>query len=110
MARGGHKHDEPSAPRVPPHDERAEESLLGAALLTVDALEVLATRTQPGDFYRPNHQHIAAALAKAYENGWKPDPVTVAAQLDGDGVLEQVGGLGALISLQINTPSTSNAL
>lgn len=95
--------------RVPPHDERAEESLLGAALLTRDALDVLVTRTKPADFYRPNHQHIAAALTKAYVPGEAPDPVIVAAHLERDGVLEQVGGLGALLSLQVNTPSSSNA-
>lgn len=97
------------AGRVAPHNLQAEESLLGAALLTAEALEVLVTRTNPEDFYRPVHGHIAAALVRAYEQGWKADPVTIADELGRQGLLDDVGGLGALLSLQVNTPATSNA-
>lgn len=114
MARGGSKRTNTPAPQAPPlrvapHDPRAEESLLGAALLSHDALETLATRTKPEDFHSPNRGHIAAALAAAYEQGWKADPVTIAAHLEKQGLLEQIGGLAHLLDLQVNTPATSSA-
>lgn len=109
MAANGHKPDDQSVRRVPPHNLQAEESILGAALLSADALEVLATRLTPEDFYRPINGHIAAVLTDAYQQGWKADPVTVSDELGRLGLLEAVGGLSHLLSLQVNTPATSNA-
>lgn len=98
-----------SAARVPPHSLQAEESLLGAALLSAAAAGVLATQTRPEDFYKPAHGHIAASLTRAYEQGWPADPVTVAADLEREGHLAEVGGPAVLISLQAGCPSTTNA-
>lgn len=95
--------------RVPPHNLAAEESLLGAALVARSALEAVATLTKPGDFYKPGHPHIAAAMVTAYTDGWPSDPVTIAAELSRQGLLDQAGGAGYLITLQAGTPSTSNA-
>lgn len=95
--------------RVPPHDLDAERALLGAALLSATALEVLAMQTQPGDFYTPAHQHIAHALVRCFQEKAAADAVTVADSLTRDGVLDVVGGLPGLYELQASTPSTSNA-
>jgi hypothetical protein len=95
--------------RVPPHNLAAEESLLGAALLSTTALEALATKLTPGDFYKPTHGHIAAVLIDAFENGWKADPTTVADKLKRQGLLDDVGGQGALVGLQATTPATASA-
>lgn len=112
MASGGSKRGNKGAERPArraPHNLDAERALLGAALLRSEALEILATRTQPGDFYRPNHGHIAAALTTAFEQGWNADPVTIAAELERQGLLEQIGGSGELLSLEIGVPTTSTA-
>ena len=41
--------------RIPPHNSDAERSVLGAALLSNDALYDVIEVVRPGDFYDPNH-------------------------------------------------------
>jgi replicative DNA helicase len=95
--------------RVPPHDLDAEESLLGAMLLSRDAIAAALECCKAEDFYKPAHAHIFAAVCALYSRGEPADPVTVADELRRSGVLEAVGEPSALLSLQVNTPSTANA-
>lgn len=97
------------AMRVPPHDLAAEESLLGAMLLSRDALGVGAERCAASMFYKPAHGHIFEAVVGLYQQGEPADPVTVADELKRRGLLDVSGGPAALLSLQVNTPATSNA-
>src|SRR5256714_5991055 len=103
----------PTAPtpagRVAPHNLQAEESLLGAMLLSRDAIAAAVEVCSADDFYRPIHGHVFDAVCALYGRGEGVDPVTVADELARAGVLESVGGLSALLSLQVNTPATSNA-
>jgi replicative DNA helicase len=96
--------------RVPPHNIQAEESLLGAMLLSRDAI-VAAVEVQlsADDFYKPAHGHIFDAITSLYAQGDPADPVTVAESLSRAGVLEGIGGPAILISLQAGTPSIGNA-
>jgi replicative DNA helicase len=96
-------------PRVPPHDLDAEESLLGAMLLSSDAVAVAVETCSPGDFYKPAHGHIFSAILSLFEAGEPVDAVTVADELKRRGLLEQVGDPTVLVSLQVNTPSLANA-
>jgi replicative DNA helicase len=98
-----------SGGRVPPHDLDAEESLLGAMLLSRDAIAAALECTTSEDFYKPAHSHIFAAITSLYTKGEPADPVTVADELRRAGLLEDVGDPSMLISLQVNTPSTANA-
>lgn len=95
--------------RLPPHSTAAEESLLGAAMLSAAALEVLATQTEPGDFYKPAHGHIAHVLTRAFEEGWPPDAVTVSEELERTGLLDAIGGPATLTTMMAACPSTSAA-
>ena len=99
-----------SATRVPPHNLQAEESLLGAMLLSRDAI-VAAVEVQltADDFYKPAHGHIFDAVTSLYAQGDPADPVTVAESLSRAGVLEGIGGPAILIGLQAGTPSIGNA-
>src|SRR3954452_2945330 len=103
----------PTAPaaagRTAPHNLQAEESLLGAMLLSRDAIATAVEICSADDFYRPNHGHVFEAICSLYGKGEGIDPVTVADELARAGVLEAIGGLPALLSLQVNTPATSNA-
>ncbi len=95
--------------RVPPHNLEAEESVLGAMLLSRDAIASAVECCTSEDFYKPAHAHIFAAVTALYTRGEPADPVTVADELRRNGVLEAVGDASMLISLQVNTPSTANA-
>jgi replicative DNA helicase len=98
-----------SAQRVPPHNLEAEESLLGAMLLSRDAIADAVEHTAADHFYRPANAHVFDAISGLYASGDPADPVTVSAELERMGVLDMVGGLDGLITLQVNTPATSNA-
>ncbi|MBI1844922.1 MAG: replicative DNA helicase [Actinobacteria bacterium] len=98
------------AGRVPPHNLEAEESLLGAMLLSRDAVVAAAeVGLNSGDFYKPAHGHIHEAINSLYGAGEPADPVTVAEELRRSGLLEAVGGPAFLVTLQARTPATSNA-
>jgi replicative DNA helicase len=96
--------------RVPPHNLNAEESLLGALLLSRDVVgQVAELGLQVEHFYKPAHQHIYAAIRGLMANGHAVDVVTVADELRRNGLLEDVGGAASLNELQNATPAISNA-
>lgn len=101
--------DATAAGRLPPANIDAEASLLGAMLLSRDAVMNAVEVAAADDFYRPAHAHVFEAIASLYSAGLPVDTVTVAEELDRAGLLEEVGGAALLISLQANTPATSNA-
>ncbi len=95
--------------RVPPHNLVAEESLLGAMLLSRDAIADALETVSAEHFYRPAHARVFEAVRDLYSAGDPADAVTVAEVLERSGTLEAIGGLDGLLSLQMNTPATSNA-
>ncbi len=95
--------------RIPPHNLDAEQSLLGAMLLARDAIAAAVETCTADDFYKPAHSHIFDAVTTLYSRGEPADPVTVGDELSRAGLLDAVGGLPALISLQADTPATTNA-
>lgn len=96
--------------RVPPHNPQAEESVLGALLLSGDAINAVGeVGLDPGDFYRPAHQHIYDAIRSLVAKGEPVDAVTVADELRHHGMLDLIGGVETLHSLQNATPAISNA-
>ncbi|HJM28714.1 MAG: replicative DNA helicase [Acidimicrobiales bacterium] len=98
------------AGRVPPHNIAAEESVLGAMLLTkeaiADAIEILSS----DDFYKPAHQKIFNAITALFAAGEPADIVTVADELGRAGMLDGMGGNATLIDLQANTPAATNTV
>jgi replicative DNA helicase len=96
--------------RIPPHNLQAEESLLGALLLSRDAVGAVGEmHLSPSDFYKPAHQHIYDAIRALYGGGGAIDTVTVAEELRRAGLVDEVGGIEGLLELQNATPSISNA-
>ncbi|MEZ5237711.1 MAG: replicative DNA helicase [Microthrixaceae bacterium] len=107
--------NDPSAPpaqqatRVPPHSIEAEESLLGAMLLSEHAVSTVSPIVSADDFYKPAHRHIFDTMQALALTGGGIDPVTVAEALDRLDLLEACGGTAALVSLQARTPAITNA-
>lgn len=105
--------DEPGprrASRVPPHNLDAERALLGALLLSRDAVAAAAEVLPGADvFYRPAHAHIYDAVTVLTTRGEVADPITVADELRRRDLLEAVGGTQALVDLQADAPGTANA-
>jgi replicative DNA helicase len=99
----------PGGGRVPPHNLEAEESLLGAMLLSREAIASAVEICSAADFYKPAHGHVFDAVLSLYGQGEPADPVTVADELRRAGLLDAVGGPALLVSLQTNIPAISNA-
>jgi replicative DNA helicase len=93
--------------RVPPSVIEAEESLIGAMLLSAEAVSIAYESVQAEDFYRPLHGQIFGAIIDLAHAGEPVDYVTVQAKLQERGALAVE--LSVLSSLQINTPSAANA-
>ena len=104
---------EPPAPRaagrVPPHDLQAEESLLGAMMLSAAAIGEVTGTVTASDFYKPAHGHVFDAVHTLYATGQPADAVTVADELRRAGLLEAVGGTAVLAQILASTPATANA-
>jgi replicative DNA helicase len=96
--------------RVPPHNLEAEESLLGAMLLSRDAITAAVEgHVEASDYYKPAHTHIHEAIMALYGQGEPVDPVTVAEELRRAELLDAVGGRNALLRIQATTPASANA-
>ena len=95
--------------RVPPHSLEAERSVLGAAMLSEDALLEVAERIKPEDFYDQNHAEIFKAILGLQRRGIPVDMLTVSEELKKQGSLNMVGGRSFIASLSASTPTTSNA-
>jgi replicative DNA helicase len=98
-----------AAGRVPPHDLQAEESLLGAMMLSAAAIGEVTGTVTASDFYKPAHGHVFDAIHTLYAGGQPADAVTVADELRRAGLLDAVGGTGALAQILASTPATANA-
>jgi replicative DNA helicase len=95
--------------RVPPHNVEAEESLLGAMLLSKDAIAGAVETVTGSDFYKPAHAHLFEAIVTLYGAGEPVDPTTVCEALRRAGVLDGLGGKQAVLRIQVGTPAASNA-
>jgi len=96
--------------RIPPHNLEAEESLLGAMMLSREAITAaVEARLEPSDFYKPAHGSIFEAGYGLHSRGEPVDPVTVAEELRRSGQLEQLGGRQTLSRIQAATPASANA-
>ena len=96
--------------RVPPHNIDAEESLLGALMLSRDVVgQVAELGVLVEHFYKPAHQHVYAAVRGLMANGQPVDVVTVSDELRRNGLLDEIGGAPFLLELQNATPAISNA-
>ena len=57
-----HEAAEPGEDRLPPQDVSAERSVLGAMLLSKDAIADVVEELRVEDFYRPDHQTIFSTI------------------------------------------------
>ena len=95
--------------RIPPHNLDAEKSVLGAAMLTKDALFDVLEELTPDDFYKKAHGDIFQVITDLQKKSSPVDMLTVTDELKKRNILEAVGGRGYIAKLSSNVPSTANA-
>ncbi len=93
---------------APPHSVEAEESVLGAVLLSSEAANVALEKLHPDDFYIPSHQSIFEAITALFDTNQPIDAVTVSDALRRLDALDQSGGPGYLAQLLAAVPTASN--
>ena len=96
---------------VPPQNLDAEESVLGAMMLSPGAIaSVSEILTSDGrEFYRESHAKIYRAGLALYAKGEPVDAITLCDELERRGELEQIGGRTRINELAALVPATSNA-
>ena len=102
-------YDAPVQGRVLPHEMLAEQSTLGAMLISRDAVAEVHPITKPLDFYAPKHEIIFNAIIELFGHGEPTDVITVTDQLTKDGNLVKAGGADYLHTLTSIVPTAANA-
>jgi replicative DNA helicase len=95
--------------RTPPQDVAAEQSVLGAMLMSKDAIAEVIEVVKSPDFYRPQHELIFDAIIDLYGRGEPADAVTVADELGKRGELARAGGHIYLHDLLASVAIAANA-
>jgi replicative DNA helicase len=96
---------------VPPQNLDAEESVLGAMMVSEVAINhvVLDVRLEEGDFYRPSHQVVYRAIKELADRGDPVDSISVIEHLTQLGALKDAGGKDAVAQLPNMVPAPGNA-
>jgi replicative DNA helicase len=95
-----------SRDRTPPHNDEIERAYLSCVLLDPDVLP--DTFIEPPDFYIRAHQRIFEAVLALYGMELVPDLLTVKAELEKTGRLDEAGGAAYLETVAKTTPSSAN--
>ena len=93
-----------------PHDAECERTVLGAILVSEEALPSAQGVLRADDFYSESHRRIYAAMCAVQAAGRPVDPVTLKDHLVGRGEYERIGGGAYLARLMDGVPRVSNLL
>jgi replicative DNA helicase len=94
---------------VPPQNLDAEESVLGAMMLSPGAIGAVSEELDAGDFYRESHAKIYRAALSLFARGEPVDAITVADELEERGEVDAAGGRARVHELARLIPATANA-
>lgn len=95
--------------RIPPHNEEAERSALGACMLSKEALMDVAEEVKAEDFYNESHREIFRSIMRLFRENTSVDMLTVCEDLKKQKALDMVGGRTYIGTLTAEVPSTANA-
>lgn len=91
-----------------PSNIEAEKSVLAACMLNPDAIDEIATKLAPDNFFRPAHQRIFEGMLELNLRHIPIDQISLAERLSAEGQLEAVGGRPYLVELANNTLALTN--
>lgn len=92
-----------------PQNLDAEESVLGAMLLSPRAIDAVRSLLEPRDFYRDSHGRIFSTIVDLAAAGTPVDAITVGAELERLGLLSDTLTRERVHELAAIVPATSNA-
>src|ERR687888_301085 len=94
---------------VPPQNLEAEESVLGAMMISPGAIGAVSEVLDAGDFYRESHAKIYRAALALYAKGEPVDAITLVDELEERGELEDAGSRTRIHELAALVPASANA-
>lgn len=92
----------------PSHDVVAEQSVLGAMLISRDAIADIADILDGGDFYRPAHETIYRTIMDLHGSGSPVDAITINDALTNMGEIARIGGHAYVHQLAHTVPTAAS--
>lgn len=94
--------------RVPPHNEEAEQSVLGSVFFDQGAMKSIVDKLETNDFYLYRHRKIYNAMVDLYKDNVDIDYTTLISLLDSRSLLQDAGGPEYIFNLTNSVPSIAN--
>lgn len=94
--------------KLPPHNDAAEQSVLGAIFIKNESLDLLDGLVGVNDFYRADHRLIYESMLALNLDNKPIDLVTVSDWLEARSQIDQAGGIAYLGQIAHETPSHQN--
>lgn len=100
--------NDPLMDRIPPHNQEAEQSVLGAIFLEPQSLITASETLLADDFYQAAHRLIFETMLRLSDLGKAIDVVTVTEELSSRNQLDDVGGISYMTELVNAVPTAAN--
>jgi len=97
------------AERMPPQNLDAERGVLGGCLLDAEVIDDVIAMLRPEDFYRDAHQIMFRRIIELRGRGEPVDAVTLGAELERTGEIDEIGGDDSLSTVANSVPHAANA-
>ncbi|MDR2101144.1 MAG: replicative DNA helicase [Treponema sp.] len=94
--------------KIPPHNDEAEQAVLGSLMLDEEAISTAIQYLRPEDFYITANNRIYEAILGLFNKGLQADIITVTGELRQTGKLDEAGGPDYIASLTNVVPSSAN--
>ncbi len=95
--------------RVPPQDLEAEQSVLGAMMLSSEAIRTVIPICREEDFYREANRKLYHAIVALDDRKEPVDIITLTNELKRSGDFDTIGGVSTLTTLLDRVPTAANA-
>lgn len=94
--------------RIMPNSPEAEQSVIGAMVMDVDAVEIASEILVPEDFYQSQFQVLFESMVELYNERIPIDPVTLKDKIGQKSVPPELASLEYLQNLLDSVPTSSN--
>ncbi len=94
--------------RIPPQNVDAEKAVLGAMMISEEAIGVAIEHIDSFYFYETSHQKIFEAIKDLYASRKNVDLITLSDSLKNKSLLDPIGGLTYLTQLADFVPTAAN--
>lgn len=94
--------------RILPHNDEAEQAVLGCVMIDEKAPIAILNELKPDDFYQKAHSKIFNAMVNVSLRNQPVDIVTLVQECEAEGIMDDVGGINYLSSLTNAIPSADN--